>query len=222
MAASPQEVHIAGYRARQRGLDLGGRPVRLWVADRLEDYVDGAVLLRDADAPEPPYWAHLWPGSVALARLLAGGIACAGRRVLDIGGGLGLVAIVAALRGAATTLIDTAPAALRFARASAALNGCRVQLLQGDIRQAPLRGSFDYGFAADVSYDPDLQVAVADLLAARLAPGGRAWCAESVRTFDESFQRTCLARGLRVAVAAGREHDEGRPLWIRLTEVRRE
>jgi len=218
---SPASVaRIAAYQARCRTLNLGGPEVTVWAVEDLDRYVDGAALLRDGDAPEPPYWAHLWPGSLALARLVTTEIACAGRRVIDIGCGLGLVGIAAALRGAAATLIDTSPAALQFARASAVVNDCRVQLLQGDVRQPPLRGHFDYGFAADITYDPILQGAVAALLSAHLAPGGRAWCAESVRTFDQGFQQACTRSGLEVTVRDVRELDEGRTVWVRLTEVR--
>jgi len=53
----------------------------------------------DPNAPEPPYWAHLWTGSRALARWVAMEIECPGKRVVEIGCGLGLAGIVAARRG---------------------------------------------------------------------------------------------------------------------------
>ena len=45
--------------------------VRLFRPTTLE-HVDATALLRDEAALEPPYWMHLWPGSVAVARRVAG------------------------------------------------------------------------------------------------------------------------------------------------------
>lgn len=211
-------------------LQLDALQVPFLVVDRLQEYVDAERLLCDPDAPEPPYWAHLWPGSRCLARLMAR-TGCAGRRVIDIGCGLGLAGIVAGVRGAAVTLIDTARAGLQIARANAALNqlraggcgspGCRgsVAVVQTDIACPGLRGRFDYALAADVTYDPMLQRALASFLSAHLAPAGRAWCAESVRTFDQGFRHACEAHGLQVDESAVREHDEGREVDVRLTEI---
>jgi predicted nicotinamide N-methyase len=211
---------IAGYRARGVVVALGGVRTQLLVVDRLEDLVDGDTLLRDPAAAEPPYWAHLWPGAQALARLLATQVDCAGRRVVEIGCGLGLAGLTAALRGASVTMIDTAHAALRFVQASAQLNGCRVATVQMDVRGARLRGRFDYCLAADVTYDPPLQSALADFFAAHLLPGGRAWCAESVRTFDQGFHRSCEQRGMQVTERQVREPDDGREVTVRVTEIR--
>jgi predicted nicotinamide N-methyase len=209
---------IASYPVRPLTFDFGGLRVRLLVIKRLEDYVDTEALLRDPDAPEPPYWAHVWPGSRALAQRMSQAT-CAGRRVVEIGCGLGLAGIVAALRGAAVTLFDAAPEGVQFARANAALNGCNVGVLQTDVRCPGIRGLFDYCLAADVTYDPTLQRAVAGFAAAHLAPAGRAWCAESVRTLDHGFRRTCEAHGLQVSEREAREFDEGREVPVRLTEV---
>jgi predicted nicotinamide N-methyase len=212
---------VAGYATRQQEMALGDLRVRLLTVGRLEDYVDADELLRNPDAAEPPYWAHLWPGSRVLARLVATEIACRSRRVIEVGCGVGLVGVVAARCGAAVTVIDTAYAALCFARANAAHNGCDVAAIQTDIRCAGVRGPFDYCFAADVTYDPALQTALADFFATHLAAGGRAWCAESVRTFDQGFRRACEAHGFGVTERTLQEPDDGRSVSVRLTEVRR-
>lgn len=209
---------IAGYPVGPLHFEFDGLHVRLLVIKRLEDYVDAEALLRDADAPEPPYWAHVWPGSLAVARLISR-LNCAGRRVIEIGCGLGLCGIVAALRGAAVTMFDAAREGVHFARANAQLNGSRIALMQADVRASAIRGTFDHCVAADVTYDPALQVAVASFIAAHLAPGGRAWCAESVRTFDQGFRRACGAHGLRVDEHEVRELDDRREVPVRITEV---
>ncbi len=223
MTPRPHEAllpdRLAGYPVRPVIFEFDGLRAQLLVVQRLEHYVDAASLLRDPQAPEPPYWAHVWPGSRSLARVMTQAD-CTGRRVVDLGCGLGLAGIVAALRGALVTMVDSAGPGARFARANAAINGCRVAVVQSDLRQPGFRGVFDYCLAADVTYDPTLQAALASFLKDHLAPAGRAWCAESVRTFDEGFRRACEAHGLRATESEVRELDEQREVPVRLTEVR--
>src|SRR5947209_6563545 len=69
----------------------------------------------------PPYWAFAWAGGQALARyVLDHPHEVAGKRVLDLASGSGLVAIAAAQAGSAPVIaadIDT------FTEAAIALNG---------------------------------------------------------------------------------------------------
>lgn len=218
---NPYPLIVAGYPTRRLTLQFCNVGITLLTVKRLEDYVDTETLLRDGDAPEPPYWAHLWTASRALARLVAIEVECAGKHVIEIGCGLGLVGIVAALRGAAVTLVDKAWEGVSFAAANAALNGCRAHAIQADMRTPGLRGTFDYCLAADVTYDPSLQVALAAFLAAHLAPGGHAWCADSVRTVDDGFHRACEWHGLKVTEREVREPEDGRDVPVRITEVTR-
>ncbi len=55
--------------------------------------------------PLPPYWAYAWAGGAVLARyILDQPQTVAGRRVLDLGAGSGLVGIAAAKAGASTVI----------------------------------------------------------------------------------------------------------------------
>jgi predicted nicotinamide N-methyase len=211
---------VAGYRTRCEQLAFGNINVRVLVVDRLADHVDREALLRDADAPEPPYWAHLWPGSRALARLVATQLECRGRGVVELGCGTGLPGIVAARRGARVVMLDNVCEAARFAATNAELNACRPLVLQADLRRPPLCERFDYCLAADITYDPSLQEAVAVFLAGHLAPRGRGLCAESVRVFDTKFAQACARHGLHVSERSVREPDEeGREVEVRISEV---
>src|SRR3954447_1324049 len=58
-----------------------------------------------------PYWAELWPSGVALARAIAAR-ALRGARVLELGCGLGLPSLAAALGGGRVLATDWSPAAL--------------------------------------------------------------------------------------------------------------
>ena len=69
----------------------------------------------------PVYWSKVWPAGLALGRhLLAAPEMCAGKAVLELGAGLGIGAVCAAVAGAAEVVAtDIEPAGLEFALASA-------------------------------------------------------------------------------------------------------
>lgn len=87
----------------------------------------------DGDAP-PPYWAHRWAGGLVLARyILDRPDIVSGRRVLDLGAGSGVVAIAAALSGAAAVIAaDTDPNAAVAAGLNAEINGVAVETVCAD------------------------------------------------------------------------------------------
>ena len=72
-----------------------------------------------ADDEFMPYWAELWPSGLALAHALPTGLA--GRRVVELGCGLGVPSLVAAARGAEVTAIDWAEDAIELLRENAAV-----------------------------------------------------------------------------------------------------
>ena len=76
-----------------------------------------------------PYWADLWPSAIELAHVVARWD-LAGRRVLELGCGLALPGIAAALRGARVTVSDWAPDALGFARSNAERNGVALEVVE--------------------------------------------------------------------------------------------
>jgi predicted nicotinamide N-methyase len=81
-----------------------------------------------------PYWAYLWAGGAALARyILDHPETVAGRRVIDLGAGSGVVAIAAMLAGArAATAVDVDTNALAAVGLNAAANGVAVSTALGD------------------------------------------------------------------------------------------
>ena len=102
-----------------------------------------------------PYWAELWPSGLALARHVAA-LALPGLRVVELGAGLGLPSLAAALAGARVLATDWAPDAVALLRRNAAANGIeleveRVSWAEPDVLLA--RGLFDVALAADVLYE---------------------------------------------------------------------
>jgi len=82
-----------------------------------------------------PFWATAWPGGQAAARyILDHPATVAGRRVLDLASGSGLVAIAAAKAGAATVAAnDIDPYALAAITLNAQANGVAVTTRPGDL-----------------------------------------------------------------------------------------
>jgi predicted nicotinamide N-methyase len=83
----------------------------------------------------PPYWAYAWAGGLALARfVLERPQLVAGRRVLDLGSGSGLVAIAAAKAGAAAVMAaEIDPTALVAISFNARLNDVSIETIERDL-----------------------------------------------------------------------------------------
>ena len=128
--------------------------VRLHVADdvvALWEAMEGAP---GGAGDAPPFWAAAWPGGQALARfVLDAPERVAGRSVLDLGAGSGLVAVAAALAGAARVLAsDVDPYSRTAVGVNAGLNGVAGIGVLGDVLGHPLP-PVDVVLAGDVCYD---------------------------------------------------------------------
>jgi predicted nicotinamide N-methyase len=108
------------------------------------------------DEEAPPFWAFAWAGGQALARhVLDHPDVVAGRRVLDLASGSGIVAIAAALAGAAHVVASDSDARARVAtRRNAALNGVTLDVV-GDLVGAEADADLDVDvvLAGDVFYE---------------------------------------------------------------------
>jgi predicted nicotinamide N-methyase len=117
------------------------------------------------DGLPPPFWAFAWAGGQALARhVLDHPELVAGKRVLDLGSGSGLVAIAAAMSGAAHVLAcDPDDFALAAMEVNAALNGVVVTMSAKDVLDgdAPER---EVVLVGDLFYERDLAARVVAFL----------------------------------------------------------
>jgi len=126
-------------------LHLAGEPFQLW---------------RETErrfGPGLPFWAFAWTGGQALARYVLDhpGVV-AGRRVLDLGSGGGLVAIAAALAGAAAVVAsEVDPLATVAIDLNARANGIALAGVVGDVFDADAIDAVDADLvlAGDVFYE---------------------------------------------------------------------
>jgi predicted nicotinamide N-methyase len=221
-AEESRPTRIAGHPATLVEFSHADVSLSLYQVARLEDLVDRAALLREDAVPDPPYWAHLWIGARALARDLAESADLAGRRVLDLGCGLGLPGLVAAARGASVVFADYEPAALEFVRASAARNGFRaVRCVAIDFTRESLDDSFDVILGAEVVYDPQSYQPLCEFLDRHLDAGGTIRLTDAFRSDAERFFAALRARGFVGERSPRREWEDERPQGLFLWTFRR-
>jgi predicted nicotinamide N-methyase len=166
--------------------------------------IDYDRLIDDAAAdPEQhlPYWAELWPSGVALAaKITRDPRIVRGRRVLELGCGLGVTAVAALKAGADLLVTDYSSEALTLC----ALNtldqaGMAPRSLQVNWRDlgSPLHAgeAFPIVLAADVLYERRDVEPLLTLVDRVVAPGGELWLAEPGRPPAAQFLESMQACG---------------------------
>jgi predicted nicotinamide N-methyase len=182
------------FRTVTRPLRVGGRMVDILSPASADDLISEADYVKDERLP---YWADVWPSSRILADELAV-MRIAGQRVLELGCGLGLVAIGAVIAHAQFTATDYYPDALRFAEVNVeAATGAKITTRMVDWSDLPADlGKFDLVLASDVLYEPRYASMVANVIARTLVRGGEAIVADPGRIAIPDFREECRQRGL--------------------------
>jgi predicted nicotinamide N-methyase len=136
-----------------------------------------------------PYWARIWPSAMALVDFLATRD-LAGRRVLELGCGLGLTSAAAAKAGATVLATDRSPDAVVFAAHNLALNELEGDDALVDWREPRAvldRAPWDLVIAADVLYTHQAVETLLRLLPKLVGPGGEALIADPSRAGCRDF-----------------------------------
>jgi predicted nicotinamide N-methyase len=134
-----QSDHLSVF-LYQTVVPVAGVDVKLVLPESEDLVVDMYAALGRPD--DDPHWATLWQGSVALAEeVLENPSLVRGKRVLDLGTGLGLAGLAAGLAGAKeVVLTDREPRALYCALCAAAANGLSVVPTQSGGLDDPVFG----------------------------------------------------------------------------------
>ncbi len=158
-------MHLAFVRDRCRLVPVPAIPeIRLYLADDVYGLWEQTEReLRRGELP-PPFWAFAWPGGQALARhVLDHPETVAGRTVLDLGSGSGLVAIAAAMAGATRVVAsELDPIAVWAIRLNAQANGLVVEVT-GDVLDTD-GGTAGAVLAGDIWYERTLAARALGLL----------------------------------------------------------
>ena len=149
---------------------------------------DGYALLDNAEESTIPYWAEVWPSSVALAEVLKINFDLKDKKVIELGAGLGLGSCVAAHQGASVVATDYLVEPLAYAKVNAARNSVTIEprLLDWTLPLNVIE-KFDMILAADVLYSESNVEPVARLLAQLLGNGGVAVLSDPQRNHLPRF-----------------------------------
>ena len=188
-------------------VEVGGHRIGLVRPESSESLINEADFERDERLP---YWAELWPSALILARQVAA-LDGAGRSMLELGCGIGLVAAAASRAGFDVTATDYYADALLFTSLNAARNsGREPHVRELDWRSIPADlGRFDVIVASDVLYERRYPSLIADVVARALAPDGIALIADPGRIAAPELPGECTARGLTIRERAQIAFAEG-------------
>lgn len=213
-------LHLEGRTHLSEAIvEAGGRDYRITHPAAADALIDEEEFERDERLP---YWADLWPSAIALARWLSGRDLF-GKRVLELGCGVGLPSVVALSRGAEVVVSDQYAAAMDFAVFNARSNeGREPERFMLDWRRPELDGlgSFDLVLGADVLYEALSGLALAELVPRLLAPGGEAVFADPNRNTAPVFLDEMEEHGFRVTTESLGVEQDGKGVEIGLHRLR--
>ena len=170
-------------------VDLPGSDRPLWIAHtaNFERLLDNAVY--DPEQDYMPYWAEIWPSGVILAAYIARNPApLAGRRVLELGPGVGVTAVAAMQAGADLVVADYDAGSLALTalncldQAEREPRTIRVNWRRPNRELFSAAGDgFSIVLGADLLYEEKDVRPLVHLLDDLIAPGGELWLAEPGR-----------------------------------------
>jgi predicted nicotinamide N-methyase len=167
--------------------------IRLWLADEAVPLWQKTEEELGAMGLPPPFWAFAWAGGQALARYLLDNPALiAGRRALDFASGSGLVAIAAALSGAAVIEASDIDAfAVAAIEANAGANGVSLAPRLENLIGAD--EGWEVVLAGDVAYEKDLADSVTEWLIKLARRGATVLIGDPRRAYLPLARLDCVA-----------------------------
>ena len=153
-----------------------------------------------------PLFGLLWPSSLRLAARMALHPVTPGERILEMGCGLALAALVAHRRGADVTASDCHPLASAFLEENLRLNQLPpLPYRHGQWGSAadpsiadPLEGRFDLVIGSDLLYERDSDGALAQFIAQHTTPAAQVWVVDPDRGNRAAFTRHMAGHGFSV------------------------
>jgi predicted nicotinamide N-methyase len=157
-----------------------------------------------------PYWADVWPSSIALAGKLLE-LEGRGKTALELGCGVGLSTLAATSAGFDVLSTDYYEDALDVTRANVFRNlGMLARTRLVDWRYLPQDlGTFDLVFASDVLYENEYAELLPVLLQRLLAASGIALIADPGRVAAPVFIEACARHGLAIREKETRPFEAG-------------
>ena len=189
--------------------DLGKLPLdrlnvavsgELWPMDVVRD--EKAQLGVTADRELFPFGLMIWESAVVLGDVLAErGAALVGRRVLELGCGVGLPGLVARRAGAHVVQTDHDALALALCRHNAALNRVTgIEQFVGDWQAWTHKGRYDVVMGADIIYDTADYEKLEHIFRASLSRGGELILTDPIRQQTIALFTIMEEKGWRIEI----------------------
>ncbi|WCE03406.1 methyltransferase [Pseudoxanthomonas sp. JBR18] len=193
---------MSGYQTLISHYDFGDQHLRIRALSDLQQFADPDALAETAGISSAQWslFGHVWPAGELLAQAMAS-YAVAGKRVLELGCGLGLASLVLRARGADVVASDHHPLAEVFLAYNAALNGLdavayrRLDWLTG----SQSMGRFDLIIGGDVLYERGPALALAALLPTLARPACEIIISDPGRGHAGVFTRELASHGFQLA-----------------------
>lgn len=199
---------------------VGEKTYRIFHPVAADALIDEAEFDRDERLP---YWAEIWPSALALARHLAEE-SLSGKRIIELGCGVGLPTVVALDRGAEVLATDHYEIALDFASYNARAytdDDPQTMLLDWHAPPDGRFGRFDLVVAADVLYERRNIPSLVALIPTLLAPEGEVLLADPRRRDAPVFLEEMASRGFRHAAEGVSVEQGGIEVGVMLHSLRR-
>jgi 2-polyprenyl-3-methyl-5-hydroxy-6-metoxy-1,4-benzoquinol methylase len=185
--------HIMGLIGQKYAVDtvpltIGNRTLKILQIKDYEEYVVDLIDGKGAAIKDLPFWAKVWESSFLLAYFLGKQPVVFGQQMLEIGCGMGIVGIYAALCGHRVTVTDINEDALLFARANALLNAVpQVRVRALDWNSSDLKETYDVILGSEVVYDRQSYPALVRFLRRTLDPKGIIFLAKNAELHAPLF-----------------------------------
>lgn len=187
-----------------RDYRIGQLTVHLETIDDTESLLDD-LIERGPEDPDYqdevlPYWADLWHSALGLTEIMVErSDELRGKKVIELGCGLGLPGIAAVMLGAEVTFTDYVADALAFARRNLEHNVAEhnARFLELDWRNPAINETFDFVLAADVAYEKRFFTPLYSTIEGLLAPDGECWLSEPGRPIARAFLSGFTDRGFQ-------------------------
>ncbi|RMF59553.1 MAG: methyltransferase domain-containing protein [Calditrichaeota bacterium] len=180
------------YKLKEEHVIVGSHRLCFYTIADVDELLEQAII-----SGSEPYWYDIWESALGLANCVFEEN-LEGKRVLDLGCGVGLTGVVAALKGGEVWMNDVEPDALRLAELNWILNlQQEARLLNMDWRTANVNEQFEVLIASDVLYDPDLFSPLMKVFQKLLTPTGNILLSEPNRPVALPFFRSLEEHGFK-------------------------